>query len=288
MEKLMDKVIVPLDVPAESRRKYKDDYLKITRGSGRLMLFAGDQKAEHLNDDFFGPGVDPQDSDPEHLFKIAERARIGAFATQLGLIARYGMDYPDVPYLVKLNSKTNLVKTSQAEPNSPQWIDVGQAVKFKESSGLDILGVGYTVYLGSEHEGKMLSQAAQIVWQAIGPAWSLCSGSTPAGKQSRTRRNPTSSPGQRGWRLRWEATLSRSTTPARRACYPQRHSGRRCWLPGARGWSAPVGRAQTPGHSCRGSTTRFTSAEPREMPPAEIFTRGPSPRRCASAMLFMP
>ncbi|HPT19457.1 MAG TPA: aldolase [Methanothrix sp.] len=162
----MNKVIVPLDVPGESRRKYKDDYFKITKGSGRMMLFAGDQKAEHLNDDFFGPGIDPQDSDPEHLFKIAEKARIGVFATQIGLIARYGMDYPDVPYLVKLNSKTNLVKTSQAEPNSPQWIDVDQVVRFKESSGLDILGVGYTLYLGSEHEGQMLSQAARIVWQA--------------------------------------------------------------------------------------------------------------------------
>jgi len=115
----MEKVIVPLDVPAESRRKYVDSYFRITKGSGRLMLFAGDQKAEHLNDDFFGPGIDPQDGDPEHLFKIAERAKIGAFASQLGLIARYGMDYPDVPYLVKINSKTNLIKTTQADPNSP-------------------------------------------------------------------------------------------------------------------------------------------------------------------------
>ena len=130
------------------------------------MLFAGDQKAEHLNDDFFGPGIDPQDNDPEHLFRIASQANIGVFATQLGLIARYGMDYPNVPYLVKLNSKTNLVKTSQAEPNSPQWIEVQQIVDFADSSGLQILGVGYTIYLGSEHEGEMLRQAAQLVFQA--------------------------------------------------------------------------------------------------------------------------
>jgi DhnA family fructose-bisphosphate aldolase class Ia len=37
--------------------------------------------------------------------RIASRAQIGVFATQLGLIARYGMDYPEVLYLVKLNSK---------------------------------------------------------------------------------------------------------------------------------------------------------------------------------------
>lgn len=130
------------------------------------MLFAGDQKAEHLNDDFFGPGIDPVDNDPEHLFQIAAGSKIGVFATQIGLIARYGMDYPDLPYLVKLNSKTNLVKTSQAEPHSPQWIDVSQVVDFRDSSNLDILGVGYTIYLGSEYEGEMLAQAARIVFQA--------------------------------------------------------------------------------------------------------------------------
>ncbi len=130
------------------------------------MLFAGDQKVEHLNDDFCGPGIDPQNSSPEHMFQIADKAKISVFATQLGLIARYGMDYPDVPYLVKLNSKTNLVKTSQADPISLQWLDVEQVVDFKESTGLDILGVGYTVYLGSDHEGEMLRQAAQIVYRA--------------------------------------------------------------------------------------------------------------------------
>ena len=163
---MADNIKVPLDVPQECRSIYVENYLKITKGSGRLMLFAGDQKVEHLNDDFFGQGIDPQDNDPEHLFRIATVANIGVFAAQLGLIARYGMDYPNVPYLVKLNSKTNLVKTAQADPSSSQWIDIAQVVSFKESSSLEILGVGYTIYLGSEHEGKMLREAAQLVFQA--------------------------------------------------------------------------------------------------------------------------
>lgn len=163
---LAKEIIVPLDVPGESRSRYIQNYLKITRGSGRLMLFAGDQKVEHLNDDFSGPGIDPEDGDPEHLFRIAAQAKIGVFAAQLGLIARYGMDYPEVPYLVKLNSKTNLVKTSQAEARSCQWLDVEQVVDFRETSDLEVLGVGYTVYLGSEHEAEMLREAAQMVFQA--------------------------------------------------------------------------------------------------------------------------
>lgn len=157
---------VPLDVPMNARDEYIRNYTEITSGSGRLMLFAGDQKVEHLNDDFYGQGIAEDDADPEHLFRIASRGRIGVFATQLGLIARYGMDYPEVPYLVKLNSKTNLVKTSQADPLSRAWLDVSQVMEFRRETGLRILGVGYTVYPGSEHEAVMLREAAQVVREA--------------------------------------------------------------------------------------------------------------------------
>jgi len=159
-------VIVPLDVPKAMRETYVNNYMEMTRKTGRLMLFAGDQKVEHLNDDFYGEGVPEDDADPEHLFRIASQSKIGIFATQLGLISRYGMDYRDVPYLVKVNSKTNLVETAQADPFSNLWYDVDQVVEFKENSGLKILGVGYTIYLGSEFEAEMLVQAAQVIYDA--------------------------------------------------------------------------------------------------------------------------
>jgi fructose-bisphosphate aldolase / 6-deoxy-5-ketofructose 1-phosphate synthase len=159
-------VAVPLDVPKGIRDAYVENYLTITRGTGRLMLFAGDQKVEHMNDDFFGEGITPENNHPEHLFKIASQSKIGVFATQLGLIARFGGDYPKVPYLVKLNSKTNIVKTSQAEPLSQMLYDVQQVVEFRNESGLQIHGVGYTVYLGSEYEATMLYEAAQIIYEA--------------------------------------------------------------------------------------------------------------------------
>lgn len=161
-----DEVIVPLDIPEEFRARYIENYLQITKESGRLMLFAGDQKVEHLNNDFYGEGIHADDNEPEHLFKIASNANIGVFATQLGLIARYGMDYKTIPYLVKLNSKTNLVKTAQADPYSQQWFDIEQVIDFRKNSGLKILGVGYTLYLGSEYEREMLRQAAQVVHKA--------------------------------------------------------------------------------------------------------------------------
>jgi len=167
MEVRMDeKINIPVDVPYDVLNEYLSNYDEITLGSGRLMLFAGDQKIEHLNDDFYGEGIAADDGDPEHLFKIASQAEIGVFATQLGLISLYANDYPDIPYLVKLNSKTNLVKTAQQDPLSTQMIDVRQVAEFKKNTGLNILGVGYTLYLGSEHENAMIREAAQAVFWA--------------------------------------------------------------------------------------------------------------------------
>lgn len=159
----MTEVKVPLDVPKSMREKYIANYNMITAGSGRLMLFAGDQKIEHLNDDFYGEGIPLDDADPEHLFKIASLAKVGVLAAQLGLICRYGMDYPEVPYLVKMNSKTHLIPTSQRDPVSPQLWTVDQIADIAEDSGLKIAGIGYTIYLGSENEADMLAEAAQLI-----------------------------------------------------------------------------------------------------------------------------
>lgn len=157
---------VPLDVPKKNQAKYIKNYLSMTRGSGRLMLFAGDQKIEHLNNDFYGEGIHSDDANPEHFFQIASKAKIGVFATQLGLIAKYGADYKNVQYLVKLNSKTNLVKTEQRDPYSGKITDVDEVIDFKKNSGLKIVACGYTIYLGSEYEAEMLGQASRMVYEA--------------------------------------------------------------------------------------------------------------------------
>jgi fructose-bisphosphate aldolase/6-deoxy-5-ketofructose 1-phosphate synthase len=162
-----DEIIhIPADVPNGSINEFVNNYDLVTHGSGRLMLFAGDQKIEHLNKDFYGEGIHEDDNEPEHLFKIADAAEIGLLATQLGLISMYGGDYPEIPYLVKLNSKTNLVKTAQRDPISPTLVDVEQVVQFKKDSGLEIVGIGFTIYLGSEFEHIMLREAAQAVYKA--------------------------------------------------------------------------------------------------------------------------
>ncbi|MDI6712165.1 MAG: hypothetical protein QMD96_02885 [Anaerosomatales bacterium] len=167
-----DQVHVPADVPAEARETYIDNYLKATRGTGRLMLFACDQKVEHLNDDFYGDGIAPEDADPEHLFRIGSQGVVGVLAGQRGLIAQYAPDYPDINYLVKMNSKTHLVKSSakdpakhQDDPYSAQLYDL-QTVLDLRDNGVNVVGIGYTIYLGSEYESNMLQEAGQLIADA--------------------------------------------------------------------------------------------------------------------------
>lgn len=158
-------VLVPMDVPEQSRDIYIDNYLKATRNTGRLMLFACDQKVEHMNKDFYGEGIDPSDAKPEHLFNIGKDGVIGILAGQRGLIAQYAADYPDINYLIKMNSKTNLVGTKQEDPYSPQLTDI-EAVLQMRDNGVNIVGLGYTIYLGSEYESTMMAEAGQLIAQA--------------------------------------------------------------------------------------------------------------------------
>ena len=152
-------VRVPMDVPAGAKDTYVDNYLKATRNTGRLMLFACDQKIEHLNKDFYGEGIDIADLDPEHLFKIGSEGVCGVLAGQRGLVAQYAADYPE------MNSKTNLVGTKQEDPYSPQLYDLDAVLAMKEA-GVNVVGLGYTIYLGSEYEATMMAEAGELIAQA--------------------------------------------------------------------------------------------------------------------------
>ncbi len=157
---------IPANVPTDKKELFSANLKAITRAQERLFLFAADQKIEHLNEDFHGEGIHKDAADPEHLFRIAQQGNIGAFATQLGLIERYGRQYPAIDYIVKLNSKTNIIKANNRDPLSNKLWSVDDVIALKKMSGLSIRGIGYTIYLGSEFEDIMLKQAAQAIHNA--------------------------------------------------------------------------------------------------------------------------
>lgn len=160
------KINIPLSVPKNKEKEYRKNFEIATRGTGKLMMFAGDQKVEHLNNDFVGPGIPAEVADPEHYFRIASKAKIGVFATQIGLLDMYGRDYPNIPYIIKINSKTNLINKEQRDPMSERWLHMEEIVEYKKQSKLNIVGVGYTIYLGSWYEAEMFGQAARIIHKA--------------------------------------------------------------------------------------------------------------------------
>lgn len=157
---------VPADVPKNKIALFKKNYTLTTACNNHVFMFAADQKIEHLNADFHGPDIATEAHDPERLFKLAAQLPISVFATQLGLIARYGKHYPTINYIAKLNSKTNIISTEHEDPISRQLWSVADTVNFAKNSTLTLSGIGYTLYLGSTHESLMLCEAAQAIYQA--------------------------------------------------------------------------------------------------------------------------
>ena len=184
-----DQVKVPCDVAPELRDEYITNYMKATRGTGRLMLFACDQKIEHLNKDFYGEGIDEADLDPEHLFKIGTQGICGVVAGQRGLIAQYAADYPDANYLVKMNSKTNIVGIDQEDPYSPQLYDFDAILAMREA-GVNIVGLGYTRYLGSDYEATMMAEAGELIAQAHANGMLVVLWIYPRGKAVKAEKDP--------------------------------------------------------------------------------------------------
>ena len=124
-----------------------DQFLK----NGRSIILAYDQGLEH------GPSVDfdNRNVDPSFIVEIASKGGFSGLALQKGVAERY---YDGkVPLIVKVNGKSNLVK---GEPVSRQTCSVEYAVS------LGAKAVGYTIYLGSEHEAEMFAEFGKIQEEA--------------------------------------------------------------------------------------------------------------------------
>lgn len=163
------KVYIPADVPGLMEAAYAQNLILMTDGTGRFMLFAGDQRVEHAkeNSDFFGENISFDDRTPKHLFEIASNGKIGFFAAHYGSITQYAREFPDIAYLVKMNGKTNFVGMDQKDPVSRQIVDFDKILSLKEMRPeLKIPAVGYTIYLGSEYETEMLTEAGNLVADA--------------------------------------------------------------------------------------------------------------------------
>jgi len=124
----------------------------LTKGNAIFLPY--DQGLEHGPTDF-----NDQNVDPKYIIEIAKKAKLNALVFQKGIAEKYNKEIKKskIPLMVKLNGKTNLVK---GDPISRQVCSVNEAKK------LGAIGVGYTIYLGSVHESKMLQEFSKIEEEA--------------------------------------------------------------------------------------------------------------------------
>lgn len=148
----------------------------VVEKNGKTILLAYDQGFEHGPVDF-----DERSVDPEFIMKLAESGYFTGVIMQEGVAAKYyDPQKHKVPLIVKLNGKTAFRKGE--EPYSPQLCSVEKAIE------LGAAGVGYTIYVGSEHEGKMMQEFSKLEDEAheaglVVTAWMYPRGKKVAGKE---------------------------------------------------------------------------------------------------------
>lgn len=144
--------------------------------NGRGMLLAYDHGFEHGPIEF-----DEQSADPAWIMDIADSGHFTGVVCQKGVAARYYSGHK-VPLIVKLNGKTGF--HAGEEPVSVQNCTVDEAIE------LGAVGVGYTIYVGSERENEMLREFSEIEREAHEKGLIVMGWMYPRGKNVKSDTDP--------------------------------------------------------------------------------------------------
>ena len=122
---------------------------------GKALFLSYDHGIEH------GPESDfnDKDVDPLYVIEIAKKGKYQGLVLQKGIAEKYNKEIKSskIPLIVKLNGKTKIKK---GEPVSALICSVDEAINLGASA------VGYTIYIGSEHEKEMFEEFGKIEQEA--------------------------------------------------------------------------------------------------------------------------
>ena len=126
-------------------------------GTGKLVILPVDQGFEH------GPArsfaINPPAYDPRYHFELAIEAGCNAYAAPLGFLEAGARDFAgQVPLILKLNNHDVLLE--EKDPAQALTSSVRDAVR------LGCVGIGFTIYPGSEHRLDMYSQLRGLAEEA--------------------------------------------------------------------------------------------------------------------------
>jgi fructose-bisphosphate aldolase, class I len=128
-------------------------------GTGYVSILPVDQGVEHSAGASFAPN--PMYFDPENLVKLAIEGGCNAVTSTLGVLGSVARKYAHkIPFVLKLNHNEFL-----SYPNS---FDQIRFASVKQAFEMGAMGVGATIYFGSEESKRQLQEVTEMFHHAHG------------------------------------------------------------------------------------------------------------------------
>ncbi|GGE24165.1 fructose-bisphosphate aldolase [Aureimonas endophytica] len=125
-------------------------------GTGRLVILPVDQGFEHGPARSFAPN--PAAYDPHYLYQLAIEAGVSGYAAPLGLLEQGADTFAgEVPLILKVNSGNSLAASAN---------DQALTGTVDDAMRLGCVGVGFTIYPGSDMAYDMIEELRQISHEA--------------------------------------------------------------------------------------------------------------------------
>jgi class I fructose-bisphosphate aldolase len=126
-------------------------------GTGYVSILPVDQGVEHSAGASFAPN--PMYFDPENIVKLAIEGGCNCVASTLGVLGSVARKYAHrIPFLLKFNHNEFL-----SYPNS---FDQIRFASIKQAFDMGAMGVGATIYFGSEESKRQLQEVTAMFQQA--------------------------------------------------------------------------------------------------------------------------
>jgi class I fructose-bisphosphate aldolase len=126
-------------------------------GTGYVSILPVDQGIEHSAGASFAPN--PMYFDPENIVKLAIEGGCNGVASTLGVLGSVARKYAHkIPFLMKFNHNEFL--------SYPNTFDQIRFASIKQGFEMGAMGVGATIYFGSEESKRQLQEVAQMFQQA--------------------------------------------------------------------------------------------------------------------------
>jgi len=126
-------------------------------GTGYVSILPVDQGIEHSAGASYAPN--PAYFDPENIVKLAIEGGCNAVASTLGVLGSVARKYAHrIPFLLKVNHNEFI-----SYPNS---FDQIRFASVKQAFDMGAMGVGATIYFGSEESKRQLQEVTEMFHQA--------------------------------------------------------------------------------------------------------------------------